>query len=104
MKFTRLLAVGSAALAFAVTGDAQGLSGGSPAPGTGILFSTGMGRTAYDAHWAPMAGVPSLAWSGKGLFDFFGGPNNFGGPGDAIRICYGIDTIQGGRNWMKCAP
>jgi hypothetical protein len=101
MKFNRLLAVGSAALAFAATGNAQGISGGAPAPGTGI-FPALLGattRTAYDHHWAPMAGVPTLAWSGKGLFDFFGGPNNFGGPGDAIRVCYGIDSTQGGRNW-----
>ena len=104
MKFSKLLAVGTTAIAFAGMANAQaGIPAGAPAPGTGLfpasLGVSGASTTSYDHHWASMSGAPTVLWSGKGLFDFFGGPNNFAGFGDAIRICYGIDTTQGGRNW-----
>lgn len=98
-RFTRILAAGSASLAFAVSASAQL---GSPHPGSGtfgpLTLSGGTGD-AYDHHWAPMHGEPTGFWPAKALFDAVAGPNNFAGPGDAIRICYGLDKTQGGRNW-----
>jgi hypothetical protein len=95
-----MLAVGSAALAFAIPASAQL---GAPQPGTGtfgpVPLAGASGRTSYDHHWTPMHGDPTGFWPGKALWDAVAGPNNFGGPGDAIRICYGIDVTQGGRNW-----
>ena len=36
--------------------------------------------------------------SGPGLFGGLAGDGHFATTGDAIRICYGIDNTQGGRN------
>ncbi|MFT7662084.1 MAG: hypothetical protein ACI87A_000295 [Planctomycetota bacterium] len=94
-RFTKMLAVGSAALAFAAPANAQL---GAPHGGSGILFPANGLSTSYDHHWAPMHGEPTIFWPGKALFDAVAGPNNFAGPGDAVRICYGIDVTQGGRN------
>ena len=99
-SFSRLLAVGSAALVFAGTANAQF---GTPQPGTGTLgaidLSGGGGGPLYDFHWHSMASEPTLIWGGPAMWAFFNnGMPNVGGPGDAIRICYGIDVTQGGRN------
>jgi hypothetical protein len=98
-RFSRLLAVGSAALAFAGVSNAQF---GAPQPGTGTfgpLVIQGANSPLYDHHWHSTAGSPSLLWGADFLWEFFNGNPNPAGPGDAIRICYGVDVTQGGRNW-----
>lgn len=98
-RFSRLLAVGSAALAFAGVANAQY---GSPQPGTGTLFAN-LGANdppLYDFHWHSPAGSPSVLFGGPFMWTFFNnGQPNIGGPGDAIRLCYSLDVAQGGRNW-----
>ena len=96
-RFTKVLAVGSAALALAVPASAQL---GAPHPGNGIGALGGGTGTSYDHHWAPMhSPVATQAWSGKNLFESIVIGDNFGGFGDSVRVCYGIDVTQGGRNW-----
>ena len=95
------VAVTSAAALLAVPASAQF---GNPQPGTGTLgavdLSGGGGAPLYDFHWHQMASEPSFVWAGPAMWNFFNGGNpNVGGPGDAIRVCYGIDVTQGGRNW-----
>ncbi len=123
-RFIRLLAVGSATVAFAGVATAQITftrppSGyGSPQPGTGFaLFNleidpnnanaAALGEPFdYDFYWHSntSAGLDWL-WSGPFMWTFFNiGTPNFGGPGDSIRICYGIDVTQGGRNWSGTSP
>ena len=100
-RFTKILAVGSAALALAVPASAQD-SGqlGAPHPGNEIGALGGGSGTSYDHHWAPMhSPVATQAWSGKNLFESIVLGDNFGGFGDSIRVCYGLDVTQGGRNW-----
>ncbi|MFT5285806.1 MAG: hypothetical protein ACI8TQ_001974, partial [Planctomycetota bacterium] len=79
-RFTKMLAVGSAALAFAAPANAQL---GAPHGGSGILFPSNIGSSGndglYDHHWAPMHGEPTIFWPGKALFDAVAGPNNFAG-------------------------
>lgn len=76
---------------------------GSPQPGTlefGPVEVSGQSTApCYDHHWHSVAAYPSFLWSGPPMWEFFGGLGNVGGVGDAIRICYGIDVTQGGRNW-----
>ena len=84
-SFSRLLAVGSAALVFAGTANAQF---GTPQPGTGTLgaidLSGGGGGPLYDFHWHSMASEPTLIWGGPAMWAFFNnGMPNVGGPGDA---------------------
>lgn len=123
-RFIRFLAAGSATVAFAGVANAQITftrppSGyGSPQPGTGaVLFNleidpnngnaAAMGTPfAYDFYWHSnsSAGLDWL-WSGPFMWTFFNiGTPNFGGPGDSIRVCYGIDVTQGGRNWSGTSP
>lgn len=101
-RFSRLLAVGSAALAFAGVTNAQNTFG-APQPGTGTIgpvVLTGANGPLYDHHWSSMSAAPTLAWGDQFLWSFFNnGLPNVGGPGDAIRVCYGVDSTQGGRNW-----
>jgi hypothetical protein len=67
-----------------------------------------VGPLDYATNWQPMLDTTSAAFSGPGLFG--GAPG--GSVSGAIRRCYGIDSIQGGRNqsqgvftntWFKTA-
>jgi len=77
---------------------------GAPAPGTGILPGVlnggSMSGQLHDANWQAMHSVATLGWSGAGLGSVITDTPNFWGFGDAIRVCYGIDSTQGGRNHM----
>jgi len=52
----------------------------------------------YSHNWAPMHQLPNVAFSGPALFGLFTQGVHYPASGDSIRLCYGTDTIQGGRN------
>jgi hypothetical protein len=52
----------------------------------------------YSHNWAPMHQLPNVAFSGPALFGLFTQGVHYPTTGDSIRLCYGFDSIQGGRN------
>lgn len=54
--------------------------------------------TDYSHNWAPMHQLPNVAFSGPALFGLLTQGNHYPATGDSIRLCYGFDSIQGGRN------
>ncbi|MFT5286123.1 MAG: hypothetical protein ACI8TQ_002291 [Planctomycetota bacterium] len=92
-----LLAVGAVPIFLSGLATAQL---GAPHAGSELALFANSSTSSYDHHWAPMHGAPTASWSGKPLFEAAFGTPAFGTPTmQTIRICYGIDSTQGGQNW-----
>ncbi len=74
------------------------LSLGVAAALTGLACAQSGGPEDYNFNFHNMGTDAAVFTTGPVLFGALTGNQNFAGPGDSIRTCYGIDSFQGGRN------
>ncbi len=65
---------------------------------TGLATAQTGGPEDYNFNFHNMGTDAAVFTTGPVIFGAFTGGQNFAGPGDSIRCCYGIDSFQGGRN------
>ncbi len=76
------------------------------AAGAALAATAGLAQAQYDFNWAQTANTngPLFGFTGNDLFGTLsqaagGNPTGNWGPGNSIRVCYGIDTTSGGSFW-----
>ena len=64
----------------------------------GVTHAQTGGPEDYNFNFHNMGTSEDVFATGPMIFGALTGNQNFAGPGDSIRTCYGIDSFQGGRN------